>query len=268
MMYAYIHIALNVKSPFLADKLTRQALAHLVDVDKMIQTVKYGQAEKVIGPVHPSKKKDYNTSIVPYNYNLDEAKALLEKAGWRNTNGDETLDKMIEGKRTEFAFDFIVNAESDERKSIALLFQAEAKKIGIKVNVLPIDWAVFLERCKNHKFDLSIVLWVGGPTPDDYKQNYHSASATGEGSNYYNFSNAEADSLIIAIRSEIEEEKRSEMYKRLQEIFHEEVPMIYLWAPTERIAISKKFDNAYPSTMRPGYWAPGFKMKTAVSSSQ
>jgi len=267
MMYAYAHIGLNMKSPLFSDKLTRQALAHLIDVDKMIQTIKYGQAEKIIGPVHPSKKKDYNTGIAPYDYNLDKAKELLENAGWKNTNGDETLDKMIDGKRTEFVIAFIVNAESDERKSIGLLFQAEAKKVGVKVNVLPIDWAVFLNRCKNHKFDMTVVLWVGGPSPDDYKQNYHSAAAVGEGSNYYNFSNAEADSLITSIRSEIDEEKRSMMFKRLQEIFHEEVPMIYLWAPTERIAISKKFDNAYPSTMRPGYWAPGFKIKSSAASS-
>ena len=162
VMYAYSYLGLNLKSPLLTDKLTRQALAYIVDCDKMIETIKYGQAEKVIGPVHPSKKNVYNTSIVPYNYNLDKAKELLSQAGWKNTNGDETLDKMLDGKRTEFIVDFIVNAESDERKSMALMFQAEAKKVGIKVNVLSIDWAVFMGRSKNHQFDIIVGTWVGG----------------------------------------------------------------------------------------------------------
>ena len=65
---------------------------------------------------------------------------------------------------------------------------------------------------------------------------------------------------------ELDEEKRAMMYKRFQEILHEEVPMIFLWAPTERIAISKKFDNAYPSAVRPGYWEQGFTIKAVASS--
>jgi peptide/nickel transport system substrate-binding protein len=104
---------------------------------------------------------------------------------------------------------------------------------------------------------------VGGPGPDDFKQTFHSESAIGEGDNYCNFSNTQADALIDSIRTELNADKRSVMYKRFQEILHEEVPMIFLWAPTERIAISKKFENAYPSVMRPGYWEEGFKAVAA-----
>lgn len=261
MMYAYAYIGINTKSKLLSDKTTRQALAHLVDVDKMIQTVKYGQAQRVVSPVHPSKKKDYHSGIVPYKYDIEKAKEMLKQAGWENTNADETLDKLIDGRRTEFVIDFYVNSESDERKSIALMFQAEAKKAGIKVNIITNDFVVFIGKCRRHEFDMMIGLWVSGPTPEDFKQTFHTSAATGEGSNYYNFSNREADSLIMAVRMELDEEKRSGPYKRLQEILHEEVPMIFLWAPTERIAISKRFDNAYPSVIRPGFWENGFKVK-------
>lgn len=261
VMYAYAYIGVNNKSKLLSDKLTRQALAHLVDVDKMIQTVKYGQAERVIGPIHPSKKKYYNAGIVPYDYNPEKAKELLKKAGWENTNGDETLDKMIDGKRTEFILDFYVNSETDERKTIALLFQEEAKKVGIKVNVILRDFVVYMGICRKHDFDMMIGLWVSGPPPDDLKSTFHTDGANGDGSNYANFSNKEADSLLVAVRKELNEEKRSMMYKRMQEIFHEEVPMIFLWAPTERIAISKRFENAEASAIRPGYWEQSFKVR-------
>ena len=262
MEYSYVYIGLNTKSKIFKDKLTRQALAYVTDADNMIKTIKYGQAERVIGPIHPSKKKMYNAAIQPYDFNLDKAKELLTKAGWKNTNGDETLDKIIDGKRTEFVVDFIVNTGNDERKAVGIMLQAEAKKVGITINVLVIDWAVFLDRCRNHDFDIEIRKWIGGPTPDDLKQTFHSTAATGQGSNYCNFSNAEADSLCDAIRTEIDEEKRNKLYLRFQEILHEEVPMIFLYSPTERIAISKKFDNAYPSVMRPAFWVEGFQIKT------
>lgn len=265
MEYSYVYIGLNVKSPLIADKLTRQALALVTPAEEIIRTVKYGEAERVIGPIHPTKKKAYNSSIQPYKYDLEKAKQLLETAGWKNTNGDETLDRTINGKRTEFVVDFIVNAGNDERKAIALMFKEEAKKIGILVNVLVLDWAIFLEKCGKHEFDILIGKWVSGPYPDDLKQTFHSDAAKDGGSNFSNFSNAEADSLMLAIRSEIDEEKRNSIYKRIQEILHEELPMIFLYSPTEHIAISKKFDNAYSSVIRPGYWPPGFKIKESSS---
>ena len=265
MEYSYSYIGLNTTKPLLADKFTRQALAYLTDVDNIIKTIKYGYAERVIGPIHPSKKKAYNSSIQPYIFDPVKTKELLAKAGWKNTNGDETLDKMMDGKRTEFVIDFITNTGSDEKKSIALMFQEQAKKVGITVNVLTLDWPVFLEKCRNHQFDIMIGKLVSGPGPDELKQNFYSNSASGDGTNYSNFSNREADALMDSIQTEINEDRRNEMYMRLQEIFHEEVPAIFLYSSAERIAISKKFDNAYPSVLRPGFWEQGFRMKTASS---
>ena len=263
MEYSYVYIGLNTKSPVLSDKLTRQAISYITDADNIIKTIKYGQAEPIIGPIHPSKKKTYNSDIQRYTFDPGKAKELLAKAGWKNTNGDETLDKMIDGKRTEFIVDFLFNAGNDERKSIALLIQDEAKKIGIKMNVQSIDWSVYLQKCRNHQFDMMIGKWIGGPGPDDLKQTFHSSSATGEGSNYCSFSNPQADALMDSIRYEIDEVKRNKMYDQVQEILHDEAPMIFLYSPAERIAISKKFDNAYPSVTRPGYWVEGFQIKTA-----
>ena len=261
--YSYLYIALNTKHPLLKDIYTRQAVAHLVDVPKIISTIKYGNAQPIVGPIHPSKTRSYNSSIPLYDFDLNKAKELLEKAGWKNTNGDETLDKVIDGKRTEFVLDFIVNAGNDERKAIALMFQEQAKKVGITVNVLTLDWAVFLGRNRNHEFCISIGKWISGPAPDELKSTFHSSSATGEGSNFSNYSNPEADAIMDSIRVEIDENKRYPLYHRLQELFHDDVPMIFLYSPTEHIAIHKKFENAYPSVARPGYWAPGFQIKAA-----
>jgi len=261
MEYSYVYIGINMKSLFLTDKKTRQALAHLVNIDELISVVKYGEAEKIIGPIHPSKSKAYNDNIKPYSYDPELSKKLLKEAGWENTNGDATLDKVFNGKRKEFIIDLIINSGNDERKSIALMFQEQAKKIGITVNVLSIDWAVFLGKCNKHEFDIVIGKWVTAASPDDLTQNYHSKSIVDGGSNYSNFSNAVLDSLIETTRREIDADKRNILYRKCQEILHEEVPMIFLYTPLEHIAISKKFENAYPSVARPGYWIPGFKLK-------
>lgn len=257
MMLAYTYIGINTRKPMFADKKVRQAFAHLVDVDKQIKTIKYGQAQRTVGPIHPSNKKEYNSSLSYYDYNPEKAKQLLTEAGWSDSNGDGTLDKEIDGQKVEMSFTFSYNTGNDERKATALLFQEEARKVGVQVEVITQEWSVYLDKQKHHEFDMFFGAWISTPVPSDHKQIYHSESYNG-GSNYVGFD--KADALIDSIRVTLDENKRAAMNKRFQAILHEEVPYIYLYTPTERIAIHKRFDNAYTSVMRPGYWEASFSV--------
>ena len=258
MSLSYYYLGINMKRPKFADRRTREALAHLIDVNKMIQTVMYGYAQVTIGPIHPSKTKLYNSEIKPYEYDLEKARKLLADAGWKDSNNDGTIDKVIDGQRTEFTIDFTYNAGSDYRKQTILLFQEEARKVGIKVNVLAQEWAIFVDNSKKHNFDMLYGGWIAAPVLPDLKQIYHTESALNGGSNYTASGNAKSDALIDSIRVEMDEEKRNGMYKRIQQMLHDEVGMIYLYAPTERIAIHKRFVNAETSVMRPGYYEASF----------
>lgn len=257
MQLAYTYIGINTRLPKFSDKRVRQAFAHLVDVDKMIETIKYGQAERVIGQTHPSNKGAYNNELVPYDFSPEKAKALLAEAGWADTDGDGFLDKEIEGEKTKLAVEFIYNSGNDERKAVALLFQEEARKIGIDVTVNTHEWSKYLDITKKHEFEMYYGAWISSPVPNDPKQIYHRDSYNG-GSNYTGFGNDASDALIDSIRVTLNEDERNVMYKRLQAILHDEVSYIYLWAPTERLAIHKRFTNAEPSVMRPGYWEAAF----------
>lgn len=259
MMMAYSYLGLNTRLPKFSDKKVRQALAHLVDVDKIIKTISYGMAVRVVGPIHPSKTTEYNTSLTPYSYDVEMAKKMLAEAGWKDSNGDGTIDKTINGEKTEFKIDFTYNGGNDERKAVALMFQEEARKVGIEVNVVPQEWSIYLDNQKNHKFEMFYGAWISSPIPNDHKQIFHTESYNG-GSNYVGFGNASSDALIDSIRIELNEPKRDAMNKRFQAILHEDVPYIFLSAPKEKIAIHKRFTNADASVMRPGFWEAGFKM--------
>ncbi|HEY6159580.1 MAG TPA: ABC transporter substrate-binding protein [Bacteroidia bacterium] len=255
---SYYYFGINTKNKKFEDKKTRQALAHLVDIPKMIHTLMYDLATQVTGFIHPSNTRDYEKSIQPYDFDIEKAKALLTEAGWKDSNGDGTLDKMIDGVLTDFTIKFSVNAGNDVRKQAALMFQEEARKVGIKVDVIQQDWSVYLQNQKNHDFEMYFGGWVASPTPNDPKQIYHTESYNG-GSNYVGFGNPESDAVIDSLRKELDENKRSAYYKKLQLILHDECSYIYLWAPTERMAINKKFTNAEPSVMRPGFWPCAFQ---------
>mgnify|MGYP001311655952 CR=1 FL=1 len=259
---AYTYLGINVRKPMFSDKRTRQALAHLIDVDKIIEKIVLGYGTRAVGPIHPAKKKQYNTNLKPYDYNPEKAKQLLAEAGWADSDGDGILDNTIEGDKVKFEMSYLYNQGNDPRKAVGLMFQEEARKVGITVNVVSQDWSIFLENTKQHDFDMYYGAWISTPIPNDHKQIYHTSSYNG-GSNYTGFGNDETDALIEAIRVEIDEDKRAELNYKFQEILHDECSYIYLYNPLERIGIHNRFSNAETSAMRPGYRLSGFKVNAA-----
>ena len=258
MMLAYTYLGLNTRIPKFSDKKVRQALAHLVDVDKIIKTVAYGLATRSLGPIFPYSEKEYNKDIVPYTYDVELAKKMLAEAGWKDSNGDGTIDKLISGEHVEFTIDFTYNSGNDSRKAVALMFQEEARKVGIQVNVIAQEWSKYLDNQKYHKFEMFYGSWIHTPIPYDHKQIYHTESYNG-GSNYNGFGTPATDALIDSIKIELNDDKRSEMNKRFQAIVYDEAAHIFLMYPKETIAIHKRFSNADASVMRPGYYEAGFK---------
>ncbi|MCH8902597.1 MAG: hypothetical protein IIA45_01610 [Bacteroidetes bacterium] len=259
MYLAYYYIGINMQDPKFTDKRVRKALAHLIDIDKVINTVMYGLADPTIGFVHPILKDIYNDTITPYSYSLDKSKQLLSEAGWADTNNDGILDKVINGNHTELIIDFLYNTGSVQKEQIGLIFQDEARKVKIKVNLISQESNNFRENTKKHNFDMFCSGIGASPVGGDPKQHWHTDSYNA-GDNRVGFGNVESDALIDGLRSELDGKKRADLFKQLQYIIHDEVPFIFLYVSNERITISNKFTNAEPSIMNPGYWEPSFNL--------
>ncbi|MCB0550888.1 MAG: hypothetical protein KDD19_25185 [Phaeodactylibacter sp.] len=252
----YYFVAMNNKKPRLADKRVRRALAHLVDVPALIEDLFYGLAERTVGPFHPAKSY-YNKGLAPIEYNPEKARALLAEAGWEDTNGNGIVDKEINGELVEMELEYKVSSAGKFANSQALLFQNDAKKAGVKVNIVAKEFTVLIDDAKKRDYELYSGAWAQDPVIDDPKQLWHSESDTPDGGNRVSFSNAEADRLIEEIRVALDEDKRYQLYQEFQELIYEEQPYIFLFAPLERIAISKRF-KAEPTARRPGYLVNSF----------
>ncbi len=247
----YLYIGLNLTNPKLKELKVRQALAHALDKDQIINTLLFGlgiPTESMVGP----EKKYYNKNLKKFEYNLVLANQLLEEAGWKDTDGDGFRDKMIEGKLTKLEIQYKFNAGNETRKNIGLIYKENLKKIGIELSIVNKEWTIFLDDLKKHDFEMYCGAWVGDPNVEDPKQIWHSESSKG-GSNYVSFGDMTSDKMIDQIRSELDATKRDQLYMQFQEKVHNELPYIFLFAPLERIAINKKFINANAYTVRPGY---------------
>jgi len=256
---AYTYFGINMRNPKFEDVRVREALAHLVDVNKIIHVIGYDLGQKVNGPINPYKKGAFNDTITPYDFNIEKAKKLLADAGWKDSNGNGTIDKVINGQLTEFNITFTYNSGNDARRDAGMIFKEAARQAGINVDVVPQEWSIYIDNQKQHNFEMYYGGWIGSTSPDDPKQIWGTESING-GSNYVYFGNAETDKLIEDIRSELNEDKRNDLYRKLQVIIHQQVPYIFIWSPTEKIAISKRFTNDETFIVRPGFNEAAFKL--------
>ncbi len=110
-------------------------------------------------------------------------------------------------------------------------------------------------------FEVFAGAWAQEPLPDDPKQVWGTESAAPGGSNRMGFGNAESDRLIEEIRTTLDEDLRNQLLRKFQEILYEAQPGIFMFAPQERIVISKKFD-AEATPLRPGFFLNTFKLNS------
>ena len=253
------YFAFNNHNPKLDDKRVRIALTHLLNRDKAVEAVMYGMGKKVDGPIHPTKPY-FHKNLKKYNFDIDAAKKLLAEAGWKDTNNDGTLDKIINGERTELSLDIFVTS-NPLGKETALIWKEDARKAGVNLEVITKDFKKLLgNELRRREYDICANGFNQSASLDDPYQRWHSDSNKPDGSNVQCFENEEADKLIEAIRSTKDVNERNEKYLRFQEILNEEQPVAFLFAPTERVIIHKKFDTK-PTLRRPGYFPNLLKLK-------
>ncbi|MEM9887350.1 MAG: ABC transporter substrate-binding protein [Bacteroidota bacterium] len=250
---------INTKNPKLADKRVRRALAHVVDVDAIIENVLQMSLNRISNIVLPSMP-GYDSSLSLIEFDVEKAKSLLAEAGWEDTNNNGTVDKEIDGKLTEMNLEILtVNSRATQQEA-ALLVKEDAIKAGINLEILNQEPNVQRENFKSRNFELATNATLEpAPWAYDPNQMWHTESDTPDGFNRVGFGNAATDALIEEIRTTLDEEKRLELYKEFQRIVYDEQPMIFLYEVPNFLVIHKRF-NAEAFNYNPNYLPGTFDM--------
>ncbi|MFA5103784.1 MAG: peptide-binding protein [Candidatus Margulisiibacteriota bacterium] len=232
----YVYLGLNQKKEIFSDKRVRKALAYATDKGQLIQLIFRGLASPAYSPMSPVGWT-YDDNVEKYGFNVQNAKRLLDEAGWREgENGIREKD----GKKLEFTI--LVNQGNKEREKAAVILQWQYKKIGVKVNVRVMEWSSLL-RILNAKsgekdFDAVIIGWSLGIDPDSYSI-WHSSQYP-LGLNFIAYSNKEVDRLLEEGRTTIDKTERKKIYGNIQKIIAEEQPYIFLWYPRSIVAVADR----------------------------
>ncbi|MCK5076535.1 MAG: ABC transporter substrate-binding protein, partial [Calditrichia bacterium] len=224
----YVYLGLNLRRGPLRKKLVRQAVAYAINKELMLQKLYFNvhkSANSLLSPFHWA----YNNDLKVYNFNPEKAKELLDKAGYRDPDGD--------GPQTRFTLTYSCTEKQESRQK-AQVIQNFLQKVGIKVKIKSNEWATFFVDIKKGNFEMCSLTWVGIYDPDIYYQIFHSNSIK-DGNNRGRYRNKEVDRLIILAQLTHDLTMKKHYYYQIQEILQEEVPYISLWHETN-VAVMKK----------------------------
>jgi peptide/nickel transport system substrate-binding protein len=265
----YSYIGWNLKNALFADKKVRWALAYLMDRNTLIDKISYGQSVPIQSHVFYKDKKHLNADLPVIPYDPEKAKQLLAEAGWKDSNGDGTLDKLIDNKKVDFNFTFLNNNNPVRRQTVLVIIDA-LKKAGIQAGLQDLEWSVYLDKIKKHEFDATLGAWQLNVTPPDPYQIWHSSQSKGEGSNIISFINEESDKILEQYRVEFDENKRIELIKRWQKLIYDEQPYTFLWSPKSRYIFDVRFKNTRwysrgSSPIMSEWWVPKNTQKYSMN---
>lgn len=144
------------KHEWFSDNRFRKAVAHAIDRRSISTNTLQGLATPLYGFVAAGNRAWLNTEAPKAQYDLNRAAGLLSEAGFtvRESDGNRALfDK--ENNRVEFTL--LVPAENEPRKQMAAVIQEDLSKLGISVQVAPIDFQGITERWTT-SFDYDAIL--------------------------------------------------------------------------------------------------------------
>src|SRR5712671_1250983 len=217
----YQYIAFNLKDPLFSDIRVRQAIAHSIDREKIIQYLWRGQAKIATGVIPPSNWS-YAADVPEYEYSPERARALLRESGH---------EKMSFTYRT---------ATDDTGRLLASVLQQQLREVGIQMDIRSNEFATSYSDVVKGNFQMYSLRWIGGNNdPDILNFVFHSMMYPPNGANRGRYANAEVDRLIVFARREVDTEKRKAAYQRIQRIVAEELPYFSLFY-VDNVAVYNK----------------------------
>ena len=245
------------KQKWFRDVKFRQAVSASVDRDAIVRLVYQGRGAPLWGPVTPGNRRWVDAAIPHLPRSLEKARALLKDAGFSWTtdgNGDSVL---ADADKQPVEFSILTSSSNADRSKMATLIQEDLKQLGMRVQIVPLEFRSLIDRVTQTKdYDACVLGLVSGdadPTPD---MNVWLSSG---GTHLWNPSQthpatpweAEIDRLMEQQMVTAGYDAREKLYDRVQELLAEYQPMIFLASPDILVGAKSSVGNFHPAVLEP-----------------
>ena len=234
----------------------RRAISESINREDLARVVFRGHAKPGISWVSPANKFWFNTKLQARPFDQKAALQLLAQDGFHLKNG-KLSDR--EGHAVEFSV--ITNAGNKSREQMATMIQQDLSGIGIRLNVVTLDFPSLIERItRTYDYEACLLGLTNNDLDPNSQMNVWLSSADNHQWNPGERTpatpwEAEIDTLMRAQASTLDLKKRKQAIDRVQEIVWQQEPFLYLVNKDAMSAVSTSLHNAHPVVLRPQvYW--------------
>ena len=240
------------KRTWFNDARFRRAVALAIDRDNIATSILQGLATPLYSFVSPGNRAWAATDLPRSEYNPEQAKGLLKEAGFAQ-NGADLVD--AQGNKVEFTL--IVQAENEPRKLMAAVVQEDLAKLGIKLQVAPLETQALNERWSK-SFDYDAVL-LGLTLTDVEPTSYSNLLLSSAGTHQWHPKQtkpateweAQIDKLMAEQARETDPAKRQALFREVQRIMSEQMPLMPVVSRHIAAATNTRVRNYRPGTIVP-----------------
>jgi peptide/nickel transport system substrate-binding protein len=235
----------------------RQAVSAAVDREAIVRLVYQGRGTPLWGLVAPGNRRWGNERLAHSPRSLERARTLLKEDGFSWSNGADGESTLLDSDGKPVEFSILTSSSNADRTKMATLIQDDLKQLGMRVQVVPLEFRSLLDRVTESKeydacvmgiasfdadpnSDINVWLSSGGTHLWNPSQ-AHPASAW----------EAEIDRLIGEQMTARTFEQRKKLYDRAQEILAENQPMIFLASPDILAGAKNRVGNFHPAVLEP-----------------
>jgi peptide/nickel transport system substrate-binding protein len=229
----------------------RKAISSAIDRDGINRIVYQGRGSPIWTHVTPGNRLWADEKTPHPVRSLEQSRHLLKSAGfsWRN---DGTLTDT-HGVNVEFSI--ITSASSTQRTHMATMIQQDLKDLGIRVQVVPLEFRTMLDRIlQTHDYEAAVMGLGGGDVDPNSQLNVWLSS----GDDHLWHLNetepataweAEIDRLMKKQMSTLSDIDRKHLFDRVQEIEVEDVPVVFLVSPNVLVGAKVRVHNFMPAVL-------------------
>jgi peptide/nickel transport system substrate-binding protein len=209
----YLGIYLDGEEATVKNKWLRKAINYGFDRAKMIKFLRNDIGTPAVNGFIPKGLPSFNGQK-GYAYDPEKAKAYLLKFQNETGNASPTITITTNSNYLDLC-EFI---------------QRELEKIGMNVNVDVIPPSTLRQGKANGKLPIFRASWIADyPDAENYLSLFYSKNFTPNGPNYTHFANDTFDQLYEQSVSEVDAEKRYQLYQKMDSILIEEAPVVPLY---------------------------------------
>lgn len=245
-----------VKRAWFNEARFRRAVSHAIDRESIAKLTLQGLATPLYGFISPGNRAWVAPDLPRTPYDLEKARALLREAGFA-TRGTAEAPELFDATGQRVEFTLLVPTESQPRVAMATVVQEDLAKLGIKLQVAPLEFGEMSRRIfQSFEYDAALLgASVSEPDPSSYANFLRSSSPSHQWhpkqAQPVTAWEARIDALVTEQSRETNPARRRASFRELQAILAEQLPVVPLVARHLTSAANQRAGNHRPSALLP-----------------